>query len=48
MKDIDGNEVGVGDVVKVLTIDPTLLGSLSDEEKLIMSQWLGTTILLMR
>jgi hypothetical protein len=33
MQDADGNEVGVGDVVRVLSVDSAFLESLTDEEK---------------
>lgn len=33
MRDVDGNEVDVGDIVNVLTIDPEFLECLTDEEK---------------
>jgi hypothetical protein len=33
MQDVDGNEVGVGDIVKVLAIDLGFLECLTDEEK---------------
>lgn len=33
MRDVDGNEVRVGDVVKVLAIDAEFLGFLTGEEK---------------
>ena len=33
MQDVDGNEVSVGDVVKVLAIDAGFLECLTDEEK---------------
>lgn len=33
MHDVDGHEVGVGDLVKVLTVDAGLLECLSNEEQ---------------
>jgi len=33
MKDVDGNDVDVGDTVKVLAIDPDVLRGLSEDEE---------------
>jgi len=41
--DIDGREIVEGDTVRVLTIDPDIIGKLNDEEREDVESMLGET-----